>query len=77
MVMLEDAYTHGCPYCGKEVKPPNGADHDPDAFSLDIKNPGIRELTPDNAQIICQECNIKKGNISHKRYVKEFQEFEA
>ena len=74
--ILELAYYNGCPYCGKMMREPNG-DYHPDALSLDIKDPEVRVLSLDNFQIICQECNRKKGRLSHRQYVSKITNFEV
>lgn len=73
MTMLEDVYVFGCPYCGKPCEPPKGTVYQPNAFSLDVKDPEVKEITKKNVQIICQECNKKKGHMSHTMYLQQFE----
>jgi 5-methylcytosine-specific restriction endonuclease McrA len=65
---INNVLENGCPYCGKQVHPTSGNPNDLDSLALDIKNPFQRKLTPWNFQIICRECNSKKGHLTHNQF---------
>ncbi len=65
---INNVLENGCPYCGKQVQPTTNIPDSPDSISLDIKNPFKRKLEPWNVQIICRECNNRKGHLTDSQY---------
>lgn len=60
---------NGCPYCGKQVVATSQDNpNNPDSISTDIKNPFKRKLEIWNFQIICRECNNRKGHLTHNQF---------
>lgn len=58
-----DQYNH-CPYCGNDIG------NDPQADHIYPISKGGRS-TPENMVYICKSCNIKKGTLTLREFIKE------